>query len=479
MNADAFVVGAGPNGLAGAVTLAQAGLTVTVLEASDTIGGGTRSGELTVPGLLHDHCAAVHPMALASPYLRTLDLERHGLRWAYAATDLAHPLDGGHAAVLHRDLAVTVRNLGADGPAWQRLFAPLTTGFDALADDLMRPLARRPRHPVLTAKFALLAAPSVLRTVRRWQTEAARALFAGTAAHAMRPLTGTASSAIGLMLTAAAHRHGWPVARGGSRAITDALAARLIELGGTIETRSPVRSLRDLPPARTVLLDLTPRAAAAVCGTRLPAPVRRAYTRYRHGPAAYKIDLAVEGGIPWRAEVCRSAGTVHLGGTAEQIADAEQAVASGRMPRRPFVLVCQQYVADPAHSVGDTHPVWAYAHVPHGYDGDATAAILDRIEQYAPKVRDHVIALTARSPADLEAYNPNYIGGDILTGANSLAHMAFRPRLSADPYATGIPGIYLCSAATPPGAGVHGMCGHYAARSALRKLGLAPWAAAR
>ncbi|MEU3521998.1 hypothetical protein ABZ770_43375 [Streptomyces sp. NPDC006654] len=219
--------------------------------------------------------------------------------------------------------------------------------------------------------------------------------------------------------------------------------------------------------------------AEQACGARLPAPVRRAYTRYRHGPAAYKIDLAVEGGIPWSTEVCRSAGTVHLGGTAEQIADAEQAVASGRMPRRPFVLVCQQYVADPARSVGDTHPVWAYAHVPHGYDGDATDAILDRIEQYAPKVRDHVIALTARSPADLEAYNPNYIGGDILTGANSPAQTAFRPRLASDPYATGIPGIYLCSAATPPGAGVHGMCGHHAARSALRKLGLAPRAAAR
>ncbi|MGW7694994.1 phytoene desaturase family protein [Streptomyces asiaticus] len=472
MTADAYVVGAGPNGLAAAVTLAQAGLGVTVLEAADTIGGGTRSGELTVPGLLHDHCAAVHPMAVASPYLRTLGLERHGLHWAYAETDLAHPLDGGHAAVLHRDLAVTARGLGEDGPAWRRLFTPLVTHYDALVDDLMRPVTRLPRHPVLTVGFGLRAVFSARSIARRWHGEAARALFAGTAAHALRPLTSAGSSAIGLMLTAAAHRYGWPVTRGGSRAVTDALAARLTELGGIIETGCPVRSLRDLPPARAVLLDLAPRAAAAVCGPRLPARVRRAYTRYRHGPAAYKIDLAVEGGVPWRAHACRTAGTVHVGGSADQVADAERTVARGQLPRRPFVLVSQQYLADPARSVGDIHPVWAYAHVPHGYRGDATAAVLDRIEEYAPGLRDRVIALTARAPAHLAAYNPNYIGGDILTGANSLLQMALRPRLAPDPYATGIPGVYLCSAATPPGAGVHGMCGHNAAISALRHLGL-------
>lgn len=472
MTVDAFVVGAGPNGLAGAVTLAQAGLSVTVLEAAATIGGGTRSGEVTVPGLLHDHCAAVHPMAVASPYLGTLGLDRHGLRWEYAETDLAHPLDGGRAAVLRRDLDATVRGLGADGPAWRRLFAPLTAHYDALSEDLMRPLAALPRHPVRTGAFGLLAAQPAQWTLRRWRGQSARALFAGVAAHALSPLTGPGSSAIGLMLTAAAHRHGWPVARGGSGAIADALAARLVELGGTIETGTPVRSLRDLPPARTVLLDLAPREAARVCGPRLPARVRRAYTRYRHGPAAYKVDLAVEGGVPWRAEVCSTAGTVHLGGSAEEIAEAEQAVSRGRMPRNPFVLVAQQYLADPGRSAGDVHPVWAYAHVPHGYDGDATATVLERIEQYAPGLRDRVIGLTARSPAALEAYNPNYVGGDILNGANSLASLAFRPRLAPDPYATGIPGVYLCSAATPPGAGVHGMCGHNAARSALRKLGL-------
>jgi phytoene dehydrogenase-like protein len=470
---DAIVVGAGPNGLAGAVTLAQAGLSVTVLEAAATIGGGTRSGEATVPGLLHDHCAAVHPMAVGSPFLRTLALERHGLRWAYAETDLAHPLDGGRAAVLRRDLAATVRGLGSDGPAWRRLFAPLTAHYDALSDDLMRPVTRLPRHPLRTGGFGLLAARPAEWTLRRWRGQAARALFAGVAAHALSPLSGAGSSAIGLMLTAAAHRHGWPVARGGSQAVADALAARLTELGGTIETGTTVRSLRELPPARTVLLDLAPRDAARVCGAGLPARVERAYTRYRHGPAAYKVDLAVEGGVPWRAEACRTAGTVHLGGTAEEIAEAEQAVSRGRMPRRPFVLVAQQYLADPARSAGDVHPVWAYAHVPHGYDGDAAAAVLERIEQYAPGLRDRVVALSARSPAQLEAYNPNYVGGDILTGANSLSSLALRPRLASDPYATGIPGVRLCSAATPPGAGVHGMCGHNAARSALRELGLA------
>ncbi|WP_052270187.1 phytoene desaturase family protein [Streptomyces sp. MUSC 125] len=474
MSADAVVVGAGPNGLAAAVTLAQAGLTVTVLEAADSIGGGTRTSELTVSGLLHDHCAAVHPMAIASPYLSALGLERHGLRWAHAATDLAHPLGGGRAAVLHRDLAATARGLGADGPAWQRLFTPLATRYDALANDLMRPATtRRPGHPALMARFGLLAALPARSTARHWwRGEAARALFAGTAAHAMRPLTSTGSSAIGLMLTAAAHRHGWPVAIGGSRAITDALAAHLAELGGTIETGCLVRSLHDLSPTRTILLDLAPRAAAAMCGPRMPAHVRRAYTRYRHGPAAFKIDLAVEGGVPWDAQACHTAGTVHLGGSTDEIADAEQAVARGRMPRHPFVLVAQQYLADPARSVGNIHPVWAYAHVPHDYRGDATGAILDRIEQYAPGLRDRVIAQVSRSPADLETYNPNYIGGDILTGINSPARMAFRPRLARDPYATGIPGVFLCSAATPPGAGVHGMCGHNAARSALRSLGL-------
>ncbi|MER5537860.1 phytoene desaturase family protein [Streptomyces mirabilis] len=471
MTPDAIVVGSGPNGLAAAVVLARRGLAVTVLEAADTLGGGTRTSELTLPGLLHDHCAAVHPMALASPFLRSLDLERHGLEWRRPEIDLAHPLDHGPAAVLRRSLDATARSLGPDGAAWERLFGPLTDQYDSLAAELLRPPLRLPRHPLPLARFGLHAALGATAVARRWRTPGARALFAGVAAHAMAPLTAPGSAAIGLILTAAAHRHGWPVAHGGSGAVTRALAAYLAELGGTVETGVRVRSLAELPPARVTLLNVAPRAAVALCGDRLPARTRRAYARWRHGPAAFKVDLAVEGGVPWRDEVCRRAGTVHLGGTLEEVVDAERAVARGRMPERPFVLVSQQYLADPVRSAGDVHPVWAYAHVPHGYDGDATEAVLDRIERFAPGLRERVVARASMSASRLEAYNANYVGGDILTGANTSRQLVLRPHAALDPYDTGIPGVFLCSAATPPGPGVHGMCGYHAARSALHHLG--------
>ncbi|MER5730203.1 NAD(P)/FAD-dependent oxidoreductase [Streptomyces sp. NPDC002138] len=469
---DATVVGAGPNGLAAAVALAQRGLSVTVLEAAGTIGGGTRTSELTLPGLLHDHCAAVHPMAVASPFLRSLGLERHGLTWHLPETDLAHPLDRGPAAVLRRSLDETVRGLGADGDAWRRLFAPLARHYDSLAAELMGPPLHLPRHPLPLARFGLSALRSATAVAERWHTPGARALFAGVAAHALQPLTAPGSAAISLMLVAAAHRHGWPVAHGGSQAVTNALAARLTELGGTVETGVRVRSLAELPPSRVTLLNVAPRTALALCGDRLPARTRRAYARWRHGPAAFKVDLAVEGGVPWRDEACRRAVTVHLGGTLEEVAHAERTVARGRMPERPFVLVAQQYLADPVRSAGDVHPLWAYAHVPHGYTGDATEAVLGQLERFAPGVRERVLARATTSAAQLEAYNANYIGGDILTGANTLAQMALRPRAALDPYSTGIPGVFLCSAATPPGPGVHGMCGYHAARSALRHLGI-------
>jgi phytoene dehydrogenase-like protein len=469
--AEAIVVGSGPNGLAAAVALALEGVGVTVLEQADTIGGGTRSGELTLPGLLHDHCAAVHPMAAASPFLRSLDLERHGLRWGRPEIELAHPLDDGTAAVLHRSLERTAAGLGGDGPAWRRVLAPLVERFDALVDDLMRPPLHRPAHPGALLRFGARAAwPATILARAAWRTPAARALFAGTAAHAVHPLTGVGSSAVGLTLLAAGHRHGWPVARGGSRAITDALAARLRELGGTIETGVRVRSLAELPPRAVVLLDLAPRDALAVCGDRLPARVARAYARWRHGPGAFKVDLAVEGGIPWRDEACRRAGTVHLGGTIEEIARAEQAIADGRMPERPFVLLAQQYLADPWRSAGGRHPVWAYAHVPHGWPGDATELVLAQIERFAPGTRERIVATAGTGTARLAARNPNYVGGDILTGAGTARQLALRPRPALDPYRTGIPGVYLCSAATPPGPGVHGMAGYGAARSALRDL---------
>ncbi|MPY82991.1 MAG: NAD(P)-binding protein [Actinophytocola sp.] len=466
----AIVVGAGPNGLAAAVTLAQAGVGVTVLEAADEIGGGTRSSELTVPGVLHDHCSAVHPMGIGSPFMRSLDLERHGVSWCWPEVDLAHPLDGGGAGVMVRSIGDTAEGLGSDGRQWRRLFGPLAEGFDDLAEDLLRPVAHLPKHPLRLARFGPRALLPATMLARRWRTAEAKALFAGVAAHVYHPLTAPTTAALGTMMIASGHRFGWPVARGGSRTITAALAAIVEAHGGKIETGVRVRSLDELPPADVMMLDLTPGAAADLLGDRLPGRVRRAYRRFRPAPGAFKVDLAVEGGIPWRNEACRKAGTLHLGGTIDEVVHAEREIHFGRMPDRPFVLVAQQYLADPSRSAGDVHPIWAYAHVPHGYTGDATEAIIDQIERFAPGVRDRIVGRFVRSTADMAAYNPNYVGGDIITGANTPLQMVMRPRVALDPYYTGVSGVFICSAATPPGAGVHGMGGHNAARSALRRM---------
>ncbi|GAB7110067.1 NAD(P)/FAD-dependent oxidoreductase [Streptomyces phaeofaciens JCM 4814] len=466
----AVVVGSGPNGLAAAVALAREGVEVTVLEAADTIGGGTRTSELT-PGLLHDHCSAIHPMAVGSPFLRTLGLEAHGLRWCLPEIDCVHPLDSGDAGVLHRSLRQTADALGTeDGPRWQRVFGPLADGFDALAEDLMGPLLHVPRHPLRVAAFGSAALLPAGAVAGLWRSERARALFAGAAAHAFRPFHRPATASVGMMIIAAGHRYGWPVAAGGSRAITDALAALLAELGGGVETGVPVRSLAQLPPADTLLFDLAPRAVADIMGDRLPPRVARAYRRYRHGPGAFKVDFAVEGGVPWTSEAAHRAGTVHLGGPYAEVAHTERLIHAGRMPERPFVLVGQQYLADPQRSDGDVHPVWTYAHVPHGYDGDATEAIVGQIERFAPGFRERIVGMAVRSPAAFEEYNPNYLGGDIITGANTTLQLVMRPRFALDPYSTGVPGVFICSAASPPGAGAHGMCGANAAASALRQL---------
>jgi phytoene dehydrogenase-like protein len=467
---DAIVVGSGPNGLACAVELARNGVEVTVLEAEDRIGGGTRTSELTVPGLLHDDCSATHPMAAGSPFLNSLDLAKHGLEWLLPEVDLAHPLDDGSAGVMVRSIDETARGLGEDGRAWKRVFESSSANYGALLDDMLAPIIHFPRHPLRLARFGIPAAAPATLLARSWGTPQARALFGGVAAHAFAPLNRPMSSSVGCALIDACHAFGWPVAKGGSQAISDALAGALREHGGKIETGRRVTSFDELGDAGIVVFDLAPGAVAEIAGERLPARVARSYRRYRHGPGAFKLDLAIEGGVPWTNEACRRAGTVHVAGTFEEIAIAERQINRGSMPERPFLLVGQQYLADPSRSKGDLHPLWIYAHVPSGYAGDATESVLGQIERFAPGFRERIAETSVRSPADLEAYNSNYVGGDIITGANSPVQILIRPRLALDPYSTGIDGVYICSAATPPGAGAHGMNGYNAARSALKNL---------
>ncbi len=466
----AVVVGSGPNGLAAAARLARAGLEVTVFEAADTIGGGTRSSEYLVPGLVHDHCSAAHPMAVASPLFRELRLP--GLVWRGAEVECAHPLDDGTAGALHRSFDLTERALGADGHRWRQMFEPIARRFDDLFADISQPIVRVPRHPVTFARFGVRAALPATTLARLWRTPQARALWTGMAAHSFWRLDRPMTSAIGFALASGAHAHGWVVAEGGSQAIADALAADITRHGGTIATGVRVRGYAELPEHDVLMLDVSPAAAAGVLGDLLPSRVANAYRRFRHGPAAFKVDFAVEGNVPWSAEAARQAGTVHLGGTAEEIAAAELAVCCGTMPDRPFVLVGQQYLADPGRSVGDVHPLWTYAHVPAGYTGDATDAIIGQIERFAPGFRERVVGTAVRSATEMAVYNPNYVGGDIIGGAASFTQTIFRPRVALDPYATGVPGAYLCSASTPPGAGAHGMCGANAAARALRALGI-------
>jgi phytoene dehydrogenase-like protein len=469
----AIVVGSGPNGLAAAVTLAREGVEVTVLEAAQTIGGGARTSELTLPGLLHDECSAFHPMAAISPALRSLDLERHGLRWCWPEVDLAHPLDDGSAGVMLKSVERTAEGLGKDGRRWRRVFGGSAAGFAALNEDLLRPVLHVPKHPFRLARFGIRCAMPATLLGRSFRTPQARALFGGVAAHAFSPLNRPMSSAVGMALICAGHHNGWPVAEGGSGAITRALASALASLGGRIETDVRVSSLSQLPRADAVLFDLAPSAVAEIAGDRLPVRVRRAFRRYRHGPGAFKVDLAVEGGVPWTNEWCHKAGTVHAVGTFEEIVVSEREINRGRMPERPLVLVGQQYLADPSRSdtERDLRPVWAYAHVPSGFAGDATEIVLDQVERFAPGLRERIRATTVRTTHEIAQHNPNYIGGDIITGANTPFQILIRPRLSLDPYSCGADGLYICSAATPPGAGVHGMNGFNAARAALKELG--------
>ena len=466
---DAVVVGSGPNGLAAAIHVAQAGKSVTVYEANDDIGGGARSKELTLPGFVHDVCSAFHPMAAASPFFRTLRLGEHGLRWIHPTAPLAHPFDDGTAVILERSLDDTVRALGRDGKAYAALMGPLVGSWSDLYDEVLGPIGHVPRHPLLLARFGLDAMRSARSLVSRFREGRARALLAGIAAHSFLPLEAPFSASAALLLGAAGHAVGWPIARGGSGAIATALASHLRALGGVVTTGHRVQELSDVPTAAAYLFDTSPAQLDMIAADRLSPGYRRALRRYRRGPGVFKVDYALDGAIPWHAEACVRAGTVHLGGTFEEIAASERAVSRGDHPDRPFLLVGQQSLFDDTRAPAGKHTVWAYCHVPNGSSEDMTARIEAQLERFAPGFRERVLARAVTTPADIERANANDLGGDIANGSHSGLQLLMRPRVALDPYATSARDIYLCSAATPPGGGVHGMCGYHAARSALRR----------
>lgn len=466
---DAVVVGSGPNGLAAAVNLARAGRSVMVFEAATTPGGGTRTAELTLPGFHHDICAAVHPLALASPFFQTLPLKEHGLDWIEPPLALAHPFDDGSAAILGRSLEATASALAPDTVAYRDLIGPFVNDSENLFRGALGPL-RAPRHPLLMARFAFIGGQSAVGFARRhFDGERARAIFVGMAAHAMLPLEAPPTAAYGLMLAVLAHAVGWPVAAGGSQRISDALVSLLRTHGGDVTTGFPVRSLSDLPPAGAVIFNLTPRQLLAIAGERFPSYYRRQLEHFRYGPGSFKVDLALDGPIPWRAEACRSAGTVHLGGTLEEVAFAEREVAHGRHPERPFVLVAQQSLFDPSRAPDGKQTVWAYCHVPNGSTVDMTDRIEGQIERFAPGFRERILARHVISPGWLQSYNANYVGGDINGGLLGLGQLFTRPAVRLNPYTTPDASLFIGSSSTPPGGGVHGMAGYYASQTVIRR----------
>jgi phytoene dehydrogenase-like protein len=466
---DAVVVGAGPNGLAAAIELARAGRSTLVVEASATPGGGCRSAELTQPGFVHDHCAAVHPLGVASPFFRTLPLERHGLVWVEPPTPLAHVLTDGDTVTLERTVEATAAQLGPDADAYTELMAPLLARFDALLPMLLGPL-RVPAHPLLLARFGLKALQSMKGlAARRFTREPAPALLAGIAAHAMVPLDRAATASFALVLALAGHAVGWPIARGGSQAIIDALVGCLRELGGELECGRPVARLSELPRARAYVLDLSARHLLTLAGDRLPASYQQRVAAFRYGPGVYKLDWALRAPIPWHDPACTRAGTVHLSGTLGEVGGAIEAVHAGEIAPRPFVLLAQPSLFDPTRAPAGMHTAWAYCHVPNGSTLDATAAIEAHIERFAPGFGATILARSTRNAVEMERYNPSYVGGDINGGAADLRQLFTRPVARLDPYSTPAPDVFLCSSSTPPGGGVHGMCGHWCARSMLAR----------
>jgi phytoene dehydrogenase-like protein len=467
---DAVVVGSGPNGLAAALILARAGLRVEVFEGATTIGGGCRTEELTLPGFHHDVCSTIQSMVPLSPFFAGIDLENHGVRLATPEIAFAHPLDGGRAGVVFSDVAATARTLGVDGGAYSRLMGPLVAQAASVVPTVLAPLRSLPRNPVAMGRFALAGVPSAAHLVRRFKTEEARGLFAGVCAHAMLPLDTSLTAAFGIFLTMTAHVGGWPVVAGGSSRLVDALEAELTGAGGTVHTGRWIKEVMDLPTARVTLFDTSPQTLAAVAGERLPASYRRAVARFQNGPGICKVDWALAGPVPWIAEECRRAATVHVGGTFEEVASAEADVAAGRHAERPYCIVVQASIVDPTRAPAGQATLWAYCHVPNDSDVDMTSRIEAQIERFAPGFRDLIIARSTSNARDSELHNPNYVGGDINGGAGTLRQTLFRPAMRWNPYRTGVPGVYLCSASTPPGGGVHGMCGVGAAAAALHDL---------
>ena len=464
-----IVVGSGPNGLAAAITLAQAGRKVRVLEGKDKIGGGLRSADnLTLPGFLHDPCSAIHPLGIGSPFFRKLPLKELGLRWVFPPVAAAHPLDDGTAVLIGGRVETTAPQFGRDARAYRMLMGPIVEQWQNILNEFLRPL-RLPRHPLMMARFGAFALmPATLLARLLFREEPARAVFAGMAAHAIMPLEQPATSAFGIMLAMMAHAIGWPMAQGGSEQIAAVLALQLSRLGGQIETGRDVESVEEFPQDQTVLFDVTPRQLLRLAGSRLPEDYRQGLAKYRYGAGVFKIDYALDGPIPWRAKECLRAGTVHVGGTLEDIAASEAAVGRGEHPERPFLILAQQSLFDPTRAPAGKHTAWTYCHTPNGSTEDMTHRIEAQIERFAPGFRSRILARATRNAVEMERYNPNYIGGDINGGIQDLGQLFTRPVPSLDPYATPAKGIYLCSSATPPGGGVHGMCGYFAARSVLK-----------
>jgi len=466
---DAVVVGSGPNGLSAAIELAREGASVLLIEAEESIGGGTRTRELTRPGYRHDVCSAIHPLLLASPFLRKLPLQEYGLELIHPRAPLAHPLDGGRAAMLYRSLDETAENLGADGPIYHKLMGPTVEGWEKISPLVLGPL-RVPRHPMRLGLFGLRGIESAMSLVNgKFRDDQARALIAGIAAHSMLRLDERPTAGFALVLAALAHSFGWPLVRGGSNEISNALAAHFQSLGGTISTGWTVKSIEELPPHRVALFDVTPAQLLRIAGDRLPRPYRARLKKFRYGPGVFKIDWALDGPVPWTAAECSEAATVHVAGTAEEVAASEAAIAIGAHPERPYILAAQPSLFDETRAPKGKHTLWAYCHVPHGSTVDMTDRIEEQIERFAPRFRELVLERHTMNAVQLESYNANYVGGDINGGRQDMRQLFTRPVWRLNPYTTGTKDIYICSSSTPPGGGVHGMCGYWAARAALRR----------